>query len=401
MLQIVGGVYREYCMRPQWQEIYGSAGRAASAIAKLGGEATLHTYLAPCCTEALQARAAFDGFSVRETATSSAVSFSYIHPLATPAIQRSSEKLPPIFVSGGLVIRFGMLEGTAVVDAEYAVYDPQDVQDPEAFHKNGSKARHLAIVLNRYEASKLSGVAGTEAEMAHIIAATSGAEVVIIKAGPRGALVVTAGTETWVPAFETDQVWKIGSGDCFVATFGYCWMEKRLSPIDAAQSASRATAYYCATRGFASSVHLTTYNPRALKPAQRYLDGYRPVVYLAGPFFSLAQLWLVEQARGVLTDMGLKVFSPYHDVGHGSAEDVVEMDLNGIRDCDAVLAIGDGLDSGTIYEVGYARAIGKPVVFYAENESREDKKMMQGSDCIICDDFATAMYRTLWAAAQQ
>ncbi|MDS6625341.1 nucleoside 2-deoxyribosyltransferase [Klebsiella variicola] len=88
-------------------------------------------------------------------------------------------------------------------------------------------------------------------------------------------------------------------------------------------------------------------------------------------------------------------------VGHGPAEEVVEKDLDAIRQADIVFAIGDALDSGTIYEVGYARALGTPVVFYAENESEEDQKMMEGSGCILSKDYVTAIYKTLWVAAQK
>jgi nucleoside 2-deoxyribosyltransferase len=94
------------------------------------------------------------------------------------------------------------------------------------------------------------------------------------------------------------------------------------------------------------------------------------------------------------------VFSPYHDVGLGTAEDVVEKDLEGVRDCDVLFAIGDGLDSGTIYEIGYARALNKSVVFYAENESAQDKKMIEGSDCRISDDYVSAIYRMVWEAVE-
>lgn len=108
-------------------------------------------------------------------------------------------------------------------------------------------------------------------------------------------------------------------------------------------------------------------------------------------------LHLVIETADLLA-MGLDVFSPYHDVGIGSAEDVVEKDLEGVRDCDALFAIGDGLDSGTIYEIGYARALNKPVVYYAENESDQDNKMMEGSGCRITDDYVSAIYQTVWEA---
>ena len=50
------------------------------------------------------------------------------------------------------------------------------------------------------------------------------------------------------------------------------------------------------------------------------------------------------------------------------------------------------------YEIGYARAWNKPVVVYCENEIADDKKMMQGSGCRLCNDFVSAVYETLWIA---
>jgi len=47
MITVVGGVYREVCIRPQTYEVFGSAGRAAAAIAEYAGEnqVELHCYL--------------------------------------------------------------------------------------------------------------------------------------------------------------------------------------------------------------------------------------------------------------------------------------------------------------------------------------------------------------------
>lgn len=177
-------------------------------------------------------------------------------------------------------------------------------------------------------------------------------------------------------------------------------MDNGLSAHDAASLASIATAFYCESQGFPDQALLAAFKPKALQPSQRYRDGYIPKVYLAGPFFTLAELWMVGQARRDLKAMGLNVFSPYHDVGLGTAEDVVEKDLEGVRDCDVLFAIGDGLDSGTIFEIGYARALNKPVVFYAENESEQDQKMMEGSDCTMADDYVSAVYQMVWEAVE-
>ncbi|MGR4877068.1 PfkB family carbohydrate kinase [Pseudoxanthomonas sp. LARHCG66] len=398
MLTIVGGIYREVCLRPQWDEVYGSAGRAASAVVKLGGEVELTGYLDAGLLPIVQARAAEEGFGLSATELPRSAAFFYTHGLSVPNI-RWPERQPDLHVKAEKVLRFGMLEGTAVIDAEYAVFDPQNVMGPEAFAKNGSKAKHLALVLNLYEAVQLlDGVRQEPAEIAKRLAQEQGAEVVVLKMGPKGALVYHQDKHHLVPAYSTSRVWKIGSGDQFAANFAYAWMEEGREPVVAAERASRATAFYAQHRRYPSPEELDAFAPAPLQVSDKYKDGYVPTVYLAGPFFTLGQLWVIEQARNCLRDMGLNVFSPYHDVGHGPADRVVRQDVDGIHKSDVILAVGDGLDSGTIFEVGYARARGIPVVFYAENESQEDLKMMEGTDCFLRDDFVSAIYQTVWAA---
>ncbi|WP_440091064.1 PfkB family carbohydrate kinase [Pseudomonas putida] len=400
MITIVGGVYRERCMRPAWDDIYGSAGRAAAAIARFGGQAELHACMDDYTHVVVEARATAEGFKFKATPEPASVTFEYIHGLSTPDIRRGVHGQSDLNVSADKVLRFGMIDGTAVIEADYAVFDPQNADGPESFAANGSRANHLALVLNRHEANLLApGYAHLKAEdLATDLAKQENAEVVIIKMGPLGALVYDRGTLSTVPAYRTEKVWKIGSGDTFAAHFALGWMDNGLSAHKAAEIASIATAFYCQNQGFPDPALLADFKPQPLQPSARYRDGYVPKVYLAGPFFTLAELWMVGQARRDLLAMGLDVFSPYHDVGLGTAEDVVAKDLEGIHQCDALFAIGDGLDSGTIYEIGYARALNKPVVFYAENESEQDQKMMEGSDCVITDDYVTAIYQTVWEA---
>ncbi|MCQ4313906.1 PfkB family carbohydrate kinase [Pseudomonas stutzeri] len=402
MITIVGGVYRERCMSPAWDDIYGSAGRAATAVARFGGQAELHACIDSDTQIVVAARAAAEGFTCKPKASQAGVTFEYIHGLATPDIRRGAHASSQLQVTADKVLRFGMIDGTAIVNAEYAVFDPQNAEGPESFSANGSTAKHLALVLNRHEANLLlpSSNGLPPEEIAAALATQENAEVVVIKMGPLGALVYDNGTISRVPAYRTERVWKIGSGDTFAAHFALGWMDNRLSAHEAASTASVATAFYCETQGFPDKILFAGFKPKALQPSERYCNGYVPKVYLAGPFFTLAELWMVGQARRDLIDMGLDVFSPYHDVGLGTAEDVVEKDLEGVRDCDVLFAIGDGLDSGTIYEIGYARALNKPVVFYAENESDQDKKMMKGSDCRITDDYVSAVYQMVWEAVE-
>ncbi|RIA22247.1 nucleoside 2-deoxyribosyltransferase [Ectopseudomonas oleovorans] len=402
MITIVGGVYRERCMRPGWDDIYGSAGRAATAIARFGGDVELHACVDSGTQLVVDARAAAEGFKFHGSPTEAGVTFEYIHGLANPDIRRGTHARSTLSVGGEKVLRFGMIDGTAVVNADFAVFDPQNADGPESFSANGSTAKHLALVLNRHEANLLLSASSElpPNEIAAALAKQENAEVVVIKMGPLGALVYDNGKISTVPAYRTERVWKIGSGDTFAAHFALGWLDNGLSAHDAASIASIATAFYCESQGFPDRTLLDAFKPKALQPSQRYRDGHIPKVYLAGPFFTLAELWMVGQARRDLKAMGLDVFSPYHDVGLGTAEDVVEKDLEGVRNCDVLFAIGDGLDSGTIFEVGYARALNKPVVFYAENESEQNQKMMEGSDCCLTDDYVSAVYQMVWAAVE-
>lgn len=402
-LHIVGGVYWEHCVHPHWNEIYGSAGRAALAIAEFGTPVVLHTYVDAYALQVINDKGAWlDTFQVNPTMVRTTVGFTYLYDMAVPDIRGTPERPhAPLRLTEDKVIRFGMLEGDAVVHAKWAVYDPQNVRNGQPFGANGSVAEHLALILNTDEARHMAGMPGAHPrKTAPALAQQQGAEVVIVKMGPEGAFIWTPTETAQVPAFRTNRVWKIGSGDCFVAHFANAWMHEGRSPVAAAEIASRATAYYCETQGFPSPDLLAQ---RRFSPVQ--LGATYPVnkprqVYLAGPFFDLAQVWMVHQARANLRGMGLNVLSPYHDIGLGSAEDVVAKDIEGIRASDLVLAITDGLDAGTIYEIGYARALNKPVVVYSERHKGESLKMMEGSGCIICFDYTTALYSTLWEAVK-
>lgn len=400
-IAVVGGVYRELCMHPRWDQCFGSAGRAAASMAALGVPVRLHAFADDMARESMEARTLFGGFELALRPVAQTPGFHYIHGLSTPIIQRDNRRAS-LDVTADRILRFGMIEGDARVVGKRVVYDPQDAQYPQSFRANGSTADELALVLNRHEAGLLLGEASEDAErMARAVAEREGARVVVIKQGPRGALVFDKGTVTHVPAYQTHLVWKIGSGDQFAANFAAGWLDQGLSAHDAANRASKATAYYCEHNGsFPDQRTLEAFNPDPIQIGPRWAAGERPIVYLAGPFFNLSQLWLVEQARAALTHMGMPVFSPFHDVGRGSAQDVVAQDLEGIKRSGVVLALADGMDAGTVYEIGFARALDCPVVVYSECETIEDRKMMEGSACVLVEDFVSAIYHTVWEAAR-
>ena len=210
-----------------------------------------------------------------------------------------------------------------------------------------------------------------------------------------------ASTEvTSVPAFRTQSYFPIGSGDAFSAAFTYGWAVRGLTAGGAAIFASRAAAAYCA----APRVSFSEQDVRdaLFEPIRPTRDGRQPRrVYLAGPFFTTADRWLVEEAYEALAHQGVTVFSPFHDVGVGPAETVAPADLRGLDESDAVFAIVDGFDAGTLFEIGYARARDIPVVALVQNAPQEPLKMLVGSGCDVVDDFVTALYRASWAAQER
>lgn len=391
MITVVGGVYHERCITPDWHQLYGSGGRAAAALSSFT-QVNFHTYVGAADLRSLRALASATGFELATVQTPETAGFLYFHPLSVPFITPAIlPAQPALVVEAETILRFGMLEADAVVHGKRVIYDPQSANAPKAFRENGSSADSLAIVLNRRELELLVGDPNPQTAASTLLLSER-ADVVVVKSGSLGALVVQSdGSTTRVPAYQTEFVFSIGSGDIFAAAFAAYWALEGLSASVAADLSSRVVARYCESRSAAvpPAEDVKTWNalPAKFRPGR---------VYLAGPFFSMGERWLVEEARAAILGAGLEVFSPLHDVGTGPAEDVAPKDLAGLDQCDRMLALADGADTGTIFEIGYARAKGIPVIVFATTLSAESLKMITGSDCVVVDDFCTAIYRTGW-----
>ncbi|QGM99938.1 PfkB family carbohydrate kinase [Methylocystis parvus] len=390
---VAGGVYAERCLWPDWEQVFGSAGRAACALTGGGADVVLRTRTSDELALRMTAQANVYGISFRPEKGEQSIEFDYVHPMAVPTIRPGLGRIKPtspIEAEGDIVLRFGMLESTVKSKARRTVYDPQSAFAPEPFGDNGSSTEHLAIVANRREAVEL-GRKADPVDAARVLV-QEGAKVVVVKAGAEGAYVVQgASAPKFVPAFQSDSVWTIGSGDVFAAAFALYWGVEQADPHEAALLASKAVADYSLTRAL-------PIRPRAALAALQFREcAFHPGrVYLAGPFFTLAQRWLVDEIKRCLESMGLSVFSPVHQVGPGPADIVASADLAGLDGCEVVFAIVDGIDSGTLFEVGYARAKGKPVYAFAQNVSDEDLKMLEGSGCRIGGDLVSLLHHLAW-----
>lgn len=394
---VAGGYYQERCVSPANNVVFGSGGRAATAIASAGLEVDWHYYCP--LNDQETARISFPKLRHHPATSDKLVSFTYFHPLSKPEYAPfNPTQHAPITVNGDHILRFGFMEGDAIVHGDKVVFDPQSPDKPASFAANGSTANSLAIVLNSKEVLS-AGRAKSEAKAVETLAARDSAYIVIVKGGPHGCRVYVKGEfRAAIPPYLTDRVYKVGSGDVFSAAFAYHWAERGLAPEAAADAASRCVARYC--RWGLPSVELNA-DTEALEPLA--LNRKRAKIYIAGPFFTMAELWLVEEACMAFDSLGVPYFSPYHEAGvireHTDDEirRTVEADLNGLNGCTAVFAILDGCDPGTIFEVGYAVRKKIPVVALSQNPKEGDQTMIRGSDrCYITNDFASAIYRAAW-----
>lgn len=392
-LSIVGGLYRESCIWPNWDQVLGSGGRAAEAAAAHVGEVAFFTYAAPDAQALFEARAKMSGFAFHPTPTKQRVSFSYIHALSPPLIEPAPSVLtqePPIELEADQVLRFGMLEGDARVAAKRCVYDPQSAFSAAPFASNGSTAQELAIVANKKEIVSLAG-GGADPIAAARKLLSGNVTVVVVKGNVGGAYVVEASGERQIPAYQTTSVFKIGSGDIFAAMFAVHWAVNGKSAVEAAEAASRAVAHYVETQSMQSPAP----SPGDAPMIPAHSDGSGRV-FMAGSFSNMGQRWVVDEARRCLKELGLKVVSPLHDVGEDQSAQNSIPDIALLKKCDRVFAVLDGIDNRALFAVGWASREEIPVYLFAQSSSDEDLRMARSAGARIFFDFATAIYHTAW-----
>ncbi len=394
-VDVIGGVYGERCAFPHWEEIFGSAGRAAAGLSPYFDNVRLHTVLPDAQAKQAELNLGAFGVAVQAHQGQQFIGFDYLHCLADPIITPGVAAITPqpsFHIDSELAVVFGMMEASPTVSAKTCVYDPQSPTAPKKFSETGSKAERLALVANAREVELMSGQCVDAA--AGQLLLSEGAEILIAKSGLDGAKIFDAtGMIGVVPAYKTANVFTIGSGDVFVAAFALAWGKLGLPALEAADYASKATAHYVETSSLPiispSDAEGVTRDPVSLTGGE---------IYLAGPFRELGQRALINEARHWLRSLGMTVFSPVHDIGHGPADKVVKQDLVALDRCDAVLAILNGSSPGTVFEVGYAIAKDKPTFCVAQNMRDNDLKLPHGAGAVIHRDFISALHLIAWRA---
>lgn len=393
-LVVVGGYYRERCFEPTWDDWYGSGFRAAAALSGRKAALSFHSYCSRGERATLEYRCRAYGISPFLIESTQGVEFSYTHWLDKPRILPATPSPEDLHeVNGANVLCYGFYEGGSTIKAQRCVFDPQN----RKLSRYNIDARELIVSCNYAEACSISEIEnGTPEVVAEAVARATGATAVLVKGAWTGLWAWTPERCEHIPSIPTAYVHKIGSGDVFSAEFAYAWMVEGADIIEGARSAVAQTAFYCDNASIPNPLGAVASRipPQPIEPEAEY------DIYIAGPFFDIGQMYLINEFRRIFRDEGFRVFSPYHEVGWGAAEKVAHADIAGLDRSRCVTAcLGTG-DVGTVFEVGHARSRKCPVIVYAPRIGQNDETMLVGTGCEIVRDFTTAVYRTIWTCLQ-
>jgi len=130
-------------------------------------------------------------------------------------------------------------------------------------------------------------------------------------------------------------------------------------------------------------------------------------LYLASPFFNDEQNEREAFVKSRLKAKSFNVFAPkdmtfiHPEASSEQREAAFQDNLNAIRKSAGIFVITNGKDVGTIWEAGYAYALGKPVIYFAEGlEGGFNLMLAQSGNLVITsrdgineDDIIDALLR--------
>jgi hypothetical protein len=211
------------------------------------------------------------------------------------------------------------------------------------------------------------------------------ADTVVIKRGPAGALVFCRGytTPKIIPAFRTDAVFKIGSGDVFSAMFAHYWSTRGRDAATAAELASRQVADYVQTRILPRPAVLPQLEEVAGAPSKLR-------VLLAADVETTPALWLAEEARAALLNLGVAEVKSSNAFGILLPKEI-------FTTCDVVLVLPRTETGLAALTAAAAVNFGIPCIGFAE--TIETSRALRQAGALVIGDFAASIYSVIWSAS--
>lgn len=394
MITVIGGTYREIDYDDVSVEIFGSGFRAVKFLLENKVEVN---FITVANQEALyylkENQKVYRNLTIDNNVCEDLITFKYSYALDDPSIfpqLLTIENIPSISVDKENIIAFGMLELNYKVIGNKVVYDPQTSIKPNKFSEIGS-ANELIYIINMNEATSIASSDDIE-KIKDYFFNSENVLAFIIKNGPYGATLYLKDKDITIPSYMTEHVNKIGSGDIFTSSFGYYWINKNMTLEESALNASKSTALYCGKKAYLDSTIYKEFQYEEFK----YNDLSKKQVYLASPFFSISELILIDKIRASFLSFGIKVFSPFHDIGLGDEIEIAKKDVEGIENSDIIFCVLDNLDSGTLIEAGYSMSKGKKIVGYHKTCDENKLLMLKPADINFYQHLTTAIYQTIW-----
>ena len=96
-------------------------------------------------------------------------------------------------------------------------------------------------------------------------------------------------------------------------------------------------------------------------------------VYIAGPFFNPEQCSSISKIENLLSFLDISFFSPRsagvlldmnQEDKRKNYDRIYQLNVDNIKKADTIVAVIDDRDIGTIWEIGYAAALGKDIITY-------------------------------------
>jgi nucleoside 2-deoxyribosyltransferase len=118
-------------------------------------------------------------------------------------------------------------------------------------------------------------------------------------------------------------------------------------------------------------------------------------IYWAAPLFNDEERAFNSCGCAKFECDGYTVFLPQRDAGElgtdGGAEEIYWRDIKGLCACDIVVAVLNGRvpDEGTVFEMGYANALGKPIFGICSDKRKPTNAMFAPVNW--CDDTVGAL----------
>ncbi|MBN9292386.1 MAG: nucleoside 2-deoxyribosyltransferase [Flavobacteriia bacterium] len=394
MITVIGGTYREIDYDEISIDIFGSGFRGVKFLLENNTIVDFRTSGNQDTLLFLQEnKKVYKNLSFHCQDYNEIITFKYCFSLDQPTIYPSLlniSKTEEINVQAENIIAFGMLESDFNLSGKKIVYDPQTSIKPNKFSDIGN-AEELVYIVNMKEAQSLASSYDLE-DIKSFFFNEEKASAFIIKNGPYGATLYYDSKEIKIPSYLTKNVNKIGSGDIFTSSFGYYWIQKGLSFEESALNASKSTAFYCDKKVFVDVSQLDQFE--YIEFDKKELTDKQ--VYLASPFFAISELILIDKIRSAFLEFGIKVFSPFHDIGLGDDTTIAKKDLEGIENSDIIFCVFDNLDSGTLVESGYSLAKGKKIIGYHRTCEESKLLMLKPGDLQIFSNLTTSIYQTIW-----